>query len=214
MLPLEKSASASHGLCGNRVSISGDNALLIGGIVAVARQFHQQIEPARAVLVVGVGQRLHLRRSQPLQLQLAGGLGHGKAVAGRGIEARLARQNAILLGCLGVAPGVVVGIAQAAQLGHRQCRLGAHLRQLGARRLRLRAQGMRQQDVLESRFRRLLLAERELHLALCQLKAGPVRSSSVLGRRQHLRAPAVSLFIASSTLASSSGAWASKMLSG
>ena len=38
----------------------GDDALLIGGIVAVAGQFHQQIEAARAVFVVGVWQRLHL----------------------------------------------------------------------------------------------------------------------------------------------------------
>ena len=107
MLPLENSASASHGLCGKPGFHLGDDALLIGGIVTVSGQLHQQIEALRAVLVVGIGQALHLGRSQPLQLQLAGGLGHGKAVAGLSAQAWRARQSAKLLGRLGVAPGIV-----------------------------------------------------------------------------------------------------------
>ena len=110
-----------------------------------------------------------------------------------------------MLGCLGIASGIEVGIAQAAQLGHRQSCLGPQLRQLGARRLRFSAQGVGQQKLLESVHCRLLLAERKLHLALCQLKAGAIRGFSVLGRASTCRAW-VRLPMASKTLASSSGA--------
>jgi hypothetical protein len=58
-------------------------------------------------------------------------------------------QRAILLLGLGVAAGVVVGIAQAAQFSHGQGRFGAHGRQLGARNQRLGTQRMSQQKLLE-----------------------------------------------------------------
>ncbi len=75
----------------------------------------------RAPFSSGVsGNARGLGHGQPLQLQLAGGFGHGKAVAGLSVEARLARQSPKLLGCLGVAAGVVVGVRQAAQLGDGQ----------------------------------------------------------------------------------------------
>jgi hypothetical protein len=56
--------------------------------------------------------------------------------------------------------GVVVGIAQAAQLRRRQARLGAHRRQLGARNLRLLAQRMAQQQLLEDALRLLASSQR------------------------------------------------------
>ena len=82
MLPLENSASASHGLLRKSRLHLAHNALLIGRVVAVSRQLHQQIEPPRAVLIVGIGQRLHPGRGQPLQLQVAGRRGHRKGYRG------------------------------------------------------------------------------------------------------------------------------------
>ena len=74
-------------------------------------------KPPRAVLVLRVGQRLGLGVGQPLQLQLAGRRGHGKSRSRARHPARLPRQRMILLAGLLVAASVVVGIAQAAQLG-------------------------------------------------------------------------------------------------
>ncbi len=45
---------------------------------------------------------------------------------------------------------------------------------------------MAQQEPLEGVFCRLLLAERLLHLALRQLKAGTVRGAGAFSRSQHL----------------------------
>ena len=164
----------------------GDDLLLIGGIVAVAGQLHQQVEPPRAVFVGRVGQRLNFGRRQALQLQLAGGFGHGKSVACLRVESRRALQNAKLLVRLGVAARVVVGIAQSAQVGRGQQRLGAQLRELGARGLRLGTQRMAQQQQLEGRLRSLLLAQRQLHLPFGKLESRPARGRSAGGRSQHL----------------------------
>ena len=149
------------------------NALLVCSVIPIPRQFHQQIKPSRAMLVSSVGQPLHLRRSEPLQLPFASRRIYGKAGTRRCIQACLLRQHTILLIRLRVVAGVIVGVAQAAQLRHSQGRFSAHRRQLGARSQRVSAQRMPQQDLLEQLLRLLRLPQRGSHLRLCQLITGP-----------------------------------------
>ncbi len=98
----------------------------------------------------------------------------------------LAGQCAILLCGLRIAPAVIVGIAQTAQLGRRQAGLGAHRRQLGARSLRFRAQRVSQQQPLEYLLCLLRLPQRECHLPLRKLEAGAVRGCRSGRLSQHL----------------------------
>jgi hypothetical protein len=186
MLPLEKSASASHGLCGNRDFHLSHDLLLRIAVVAAAGQLHEQVEAACAVLVGRIGQGASLGFGEPLQLQLAGSFGGGKTGEGSGIEAWLARQHAELFRCLVVMAGVVVGVSQGAQIGDGQCGLGSRLSELGARDLRLRAQRMRQQYPFEGGLGSLLLAERLLHFALHQLKPGAICGVRARSRRENL----------------------------
>ena len=81
-------------------------------------------------------------------------------------------------------PGLVVGVAQAAQLRHRQSILKAHCRQLGPRRGSLARQRMRQQQLLVERLRLPRLPHRIRHQPLRQLvgRAGVIFRM----RRQHL----------------------------
>ena len=60
MLPLENSASASHWLCGKLRSKCVTMFCLLIEIIATARQFHQQIETARAVLILRIRQCCNL----------------------------------------------------------------------------------------------------------------------------------------------------------
>jgi hypothetical protein len=96
------------------------NPLLILAIIAIPRQFHQQIKPPRPMFIRRVGQPLHLGRRQPLQLQLARRRIHCKPVALVRRQSRLVLQRPILLIRIAVMPSLVVSIAQAAQLHHRQ----------------------------------------------------------------------------------------------
>ena len=102
------------------------DALLFVQITAIPRQFHQQVQPPSAVLILRVGQCFSLGLGEPLQLKVAGRGGHGKARAALCVEIRLPRQRMVLRARVGVMAGVVVGIAQAAQFGRGQAGLRAH----------------------------------------------------------------------------------------
>ena len=176
MLPLEKSASASHGLRGNLDSISATICFCVGGVVAVAGQLHQQVEAARAVFVCRIGQSAGLGRGQPLQLQLAGGFGHRKAVAGlrRPAPARAPGRDTARLPrnsgrhCSRHRPGCAarptVSVASApicVSLARAVCASGL--------------KGCASKRCLKVVVRCLLLAERQLHLAPrpVESRAGP-----------------------------------------
>ena len=100
MLPLENSASASHWLCGNSVSIRETMRCCSSMSFRFRASSISRYKPPRAVLVVRVGQRLRLCRCQPFQLQLAGRFGHCKSVAGLSVQPGLLLQSAILFGRL------------------------------------------------------------------------------------------------------------------
>ena len=117
---------------------------------------------------------------------MARGLGDRKSIAGLCVESRRTLQYAKLLVRLGVTACVVEGFGKGAQVCRSQQRLSSQLRQLGARDLRLSAQRMAQQELLEGRFRSLLLAQRLLHLALRKLETGPARRRCAGGCGQHL----------------------------
>ena len=161
------------------------DAPLFVQIVAVAGHFHQQIKPPRAVIVRRVGQCFGLGRAQQLQLQVAGRRGHGKARAAGFVEACMARQRAVLLACLLVMAGVVVSVAQAAQLRDGQAALRAHGGEFCPCNLRLGGQRMSQQQPLEEALRLLLQPQRECRLGLRKLIAGTVGGLGSGGGGEH-----------------------------
>ena len=191
MFPLEKSASASHGLCGNRVSISATMRCWSASIVAVARQLHQQVEPPRAILVVRIGQA---------PAPSAG-------VSRFSFRSHAAAATAKLFRSASLKPWrapAVRDTAPAPRCSARRCnrhrpgcaarprqrRLRAQLGQPCPRNLRLAAQRMLEQQLLEVGHRGLLLAQRKLPPAPRQ--AGkPTRSaaSRVLAAASTARAP-------------------------
>jgi len=102
-------------------------------------------------------------------------------------------QSAVLFGGVGVVAGVVVGVAQAAQLGGSQAGFDAHLRQPGARAFCLGAERVAEQELLVQQLGLLGMPLEERHLGLRKLVAGTVGGVSAGGGGQRpLRAGGVS----------------------
>ena len=91
---------------------------------------------------------------------------HGQAVALVLTQRRRTKHGAILLRGIPITAGVVIGVAQATQLGRRQGRLGAHRGEAGAGNLRVLGEGVAQQQSLKIALSRIAMAQRELHQSL------------------------------------------------